>query len=556
MSALRLSTLILIAAPLVAQEKELTSGRPITPEQACFDVTRYAIDVRVDPQSHSITGTVQVDARLLEETDALVLDLDDRLEVEKVWLQVDPEPEKLAFKHKQGELKLNVKGKLPPVGDDFALVVEYGGEPRVAPRAPWDGGFVWETTPSGQPWIATANQMQGADLWWPVKDQPDDEPATMDIRVTVPKPLICASNGKLMSVTDAEEDGWHTFHWHVSTPINHYGVALNIAPYETIVREYTSTAGDTFEVTYWVLPENVEKGKVLMDDILRQMRFMEETYGPYPFRGDKYGVAETPHLGMEHQSIIAYGNNYRGNPWGTQRGFDFLHLHEFAHEWWANLVTARNWNDFWIHEGFATYAEALYVEHLHGEEAYHEQMGEKRGGILNAGAVAPRDPMSTADMYFGDRPGSPGGDIYSKGAWILHTLRWVVGDEAFFPILRRMAYPDPDLEDLTDGSACHFATTDEFQAIAEEISGQDLGWLFEVYLRQPKLPKLETRQKGDKLYLEWDVPDDLPFPMPVQVQAGDLILRVDVPAGGGETELFDAEYVQVDPRMWILKEEK
>ena len=207
-------TLVLATTPS-AQDPELTSGRPITPEQACFDVSRYAIDIRVDPESRSITGSVQIDARLVAETDELVLDLHDNLEVEKVWLQVEPEPRSIRFKHKQGRLEINVKGHMPPVGSDFAVIVEYGGEPRVAPNAPWDGGFVWEETPSGAPWIATANQMQGADLWWPVKDQPDDEPDTMDIRVTVPKPLICASNGKLMSVTDADKEGWHTFHWHV-----------------------------------------------------------------------------------------------------------------------------------------------------------------------------------------------------------------------------------------------------------------------------------------------------------------------------------------------------
>jgi len=304
-----------------------------------------------------------------------------------------------------------------------------------------------------------------------------------------------------------------------------------------------------------VLPENVEQGKILMEDILRQMAFMEATFGPYPFRGDKYGVAETPHLGMEHQSIIAYGNEYRGNPWGTQHGFDFLHLHEFAHEWWANLVTAKNWNDFWIHEGFATYSEALYVEHLRGEDAYRVQMSEKRRGIRNVGTVAPREARSTRDMYFGDRPDSPGSDIYNKGCWILHTLRWTVGDDAFFPILRRMAYPDPELENRTDGSACRFATTDELLAIAEELSGQDLDWFFEVYLRQPKLPKLESKQKGDTLYLEWETPNDLPFPMPVQVQAGDLMMRVEVPEKGAKVDLHDADYVKVDPWNWLLKDE-
>jgi aminopeptidase N len=252
--------------------------------------------------------------------------------------------------------------------------------------------------------------MQGADLWWPCKDQPDDEADSVVINVTVPKPLVCASNGQLFGVYDAEST--RTFTWSVTTPINTYGIALNIAPYETISRDYTSIAGDTFPVTYWVLPENLAKGKVLFEDNLKQMRGLEELFGPYPFRADKYGVAETPHLGMEHQTIIAYGNDYRGDLWGEDRGYDELHLHEFAHEWWANLVTAKNWNDFWIHEGFASYAQALYAERVAGETAYFTEMQEQRRHA-NRAAIAPREPRSTAEMYFGDVPGSPGGDIYA-----------------------------------------------------------------------------------------------------------------------------------------------
>src|SRR5262249_13972544 len=170
-------------------------------------------------------------------------------------------------------------------------------------------------TPSGAPWIATCNQMQGGDLWWPCKDQPDDEADEVFINVTVPSSLVVASNGRFEgvqkdvdAVTMTGRGGWNTHRWHVTTPINTYGIALNIAPYETITRDYTSVAGDTFPVTFWVLPENKEKGKVLFEDILRQMAFYESVFGPYPFRRDKYGVAGTPHLGMEHQSIIAYGN--------------------------------------------------------------------------------------------------------------------------------------------------------------------------------------------------------------------------------------------------------
>ncbi len=545
-----------LAASVSAQsDPSLTSGRPVPPEQACYDVLSYRLDVRVDPEAQSILGRVVMRARLLAPSDVIALDLDGRMEVRDVLFgDGDPELVGADFTHTDGEIRVQAKTHFEregiEPGDEFEVAVAYGGAPRVAPRAPWDGGFVWETTADGSPWIATANQMQGADLWWPCKDQPDDEPAEMDIFVTVPKPLVCASNGKLVSTTE-NAAGELVYHWHVSTPINAYGVALNIAPYRTITRDYTSVAGDTFPITYWVLPENYEQGLVLFEDIVKTTRFFEETFGPYPFRADKYGVAETPHLGMEHQSIIAYGNDYRGNPWGQQRGFDFLHHHEMAHEWWANLVTCANWKDFWIHEGFGTYAQALYVEKLHGAQAYRETLLDYRGTLANQAAVAPREAMSTTDVYFA--PG--GGDIYNKGSWILHTLRWVMGDEAFFVALRRMAYPDEALEATTDGSACRFADTEEIRSIAEKYAGENLAWFFEVYLRQPALPRLEVEREGDTLRLSWAVPDGLPFPMPVEVRIGDELRRIELPDGSVELEIDAGTEVTVDPNSWLLKVE-
>jgi len=565
--------LLLLALCLTAQRsrsrEELTSGRPVPPGESCYDVQAYDLAVRVDPARHEIEGCLRMTARLLQPSEELVLDLDSRLEVSGVWLSAatdsgqDDEGERVRFQHEGGEIRVRVPANtLEPAPSLFELTVRYAGKPREAPRPPWDGGFIWSKTRSGAPWIATANQMQGADLWWPCKDQPDDEAQRVLLRVTVPAGLTVATNGAFDSVREDYDavkaqasKGWNTHQWHVSTPINTYGIALNIAPYETITREYTSVAGDTFPVTYWVLPENVEQGKLLFEDILQQMRGLEELFGPYPFRGDKYGVAETPHLGMEHQSIIAYGNQYHGNPWGEQYGFDMLHLHEFAHEWWANLVTCRNWNDFWIHEGFASYAQALYCEKRLGPEAYFREMQALARGITNRAAVAPREPRSTAEMYFGDREGSPGGDIYNKGAWIVHSLRWCLGDELFFQALRRMAYPDPALEQDRSGQACRFATTDELCAIVERVSDRDLGWFFEVYLRQPALPELRWKARGGKLTLEWHAPGSGKeagpvFPMPVEVRVGEQLVRVECPGGKGELEV--GRDFEVDPRGWIL----
>ncbi len=530
-------------------EERNTSGLPLPAEQAAYDVLHYDLALRVDPEERSIEGRLVMRARLLEPVPALVLDLDPGLEVQDVELAGGAAP----WTREGGRIRVTDAAGFSRVGAELEVAVRYRGKPRVAPNPPWDGGFTWATTGTGEPWIATSCQGEGADLWWPCKDQPSDEPDSMDLHVTVPKPLVVASNGRLLSVEKAER-GWQTYHWHVSTPINNYGVALNIAPYATLEKDYESLAGDVFPVTYWVLPENEKRGRELFEEMLEHLRFFEELFGPYPFRADKYGVAETPHLGMEHQSIIAYGNEYRGNPWGEQRGFDFLLHHETSHEWWANLVTARDWKDFWIHEGFGTYAQALYVERLHGWEAYLEQMASDARRIQNRGAVAPRESHSTKEMYFSSgRPDAPDADIYFKGSWILHTLRWLVGDEPFFRALRRMAYPDPALEKTTDGSACRFSSTDEILAIAEEHTGRELDWFFEVYLRQSELPRLAAEVQGGELRLQWQVPGDRPFPMPVPVRMGRELVRVELPDGKAVVRLERGRDHAVDPEQRILK---
>ena len=541
-------------------EAPLTSGKPAPPEQTCFDVLHYSLAVRVEPETKSIQAGVKMRALWLAESPVLQLDLDDHLEVTRtqlLWVgdTLLEAPITLPFEHRAGALLIEVGDAFEQagvrVGGTFSLTVDYNGQPRIAPRPPWDGGFQWETTADGSPWIASSCQMQGADLWWPCKDQPDDEPDSMDIFVRVPEGLICASNGKLVKTTT--EDGWTLFHWQVSTPINIYGIALNIAPYVKLTRQVESITGEEFEVSYWVLPENEEKGKVLFEDLVRQVRWFEETYGPYPFRADKCGLVETPHLGMEHQSITAYGATYQGNPWGVDQGFDFLLHHELSHEWWANLVTCRNWKDFWIHESFATYAQSLYTEHLNGPAAYRVRMAEIRRGIHNRGPIAPRQPMTSADVYFG----KAGNDIYNKGAWVLHTLRWLANDdEAFFYMLRRMAYPDPAMEATSDGSACRFTDTEEILALAEKHLELDLGWFFEAYTRQASLPRLVQDHQGDELHLQWVHPDvpDLVFPMPVEILIGDELMRIEMPGGKATINVRGVESLKLDPNAWLLRE--
>jgi aminopeptidase N len=236
---------------------------------------------------------------------------------------------------------------------------------------------------------------------------------------------------------------------------------------------------------------------------------------------------------------------------GRDWGFDALHHHELAHEWWGNLVTNADWKDMWLHEGFGTYMQPLYMEQLRGKRGYHAYMADQRAGIANRAPVAPRASQTAGQIYF--RSGS---DIYGKGAWVLHTLRWTVGDSAFFRSLRRMAYPEPALERVVTGAQTRFATTDDFLRIAERESRRELGWMFEVYLRQPALPRLAAQRAGGVVRLRWEVPGGLPFPMPLEVDVDGRRQRVEMPGGRAELRVPAGARVVVDPDSWVLRAEQ
>ena len=449
----------------------------------------------------------------------------------------------MRFEHRDGRIWFDLPAP-GAAGSPLEVVVDYEGTPRPARRPPWDGGFTWASTPSGKPWIATTCQGEGADLWWPCKDHPSDKPETMDLRVTVARDLVCASNGTLAS-SDENPDGTRTWHWRIASPIRAHNVALNIAPYERIDAQFTSVGGEVVPVPFYVLPEHAARARKALPDFLGYMTFFEDVLGPYPFRNEKWGIAETPHLGMEHQTIIAYGNEFES---GEYEGYDWLLHHETSHEWWGNLVTCRDWNDLWLHEGFGTYMQALWLERTFGADAYRREMAGNRRDMANAEPLAPREPMTMSAIY--------DNDVYNKGAWLLHTLRWLLGDERFFVVLRRMAYPTEALERVTDGSQVRFADTDEFARLAGEHAGQDLAWFFEVYARRASLPRLEARRQGNEVTLRWKVEGDLPFPLPVPVQVGDRIVRVEMPGGEGSVRVDEGQRYAIDPERRLLRDDR
>lgn len=571
------------------------SGGTLTAELTSYNVHFYDLDLTLNPADSTVGGDVEIHFQVVQPTDRIALALDPRLQIESVWRL--PAGDVMRFQNHSksypsqadflrrvmdstpDELPGELSGRISAVergrqlgiqrtdssrtfyvtfpetlqpGSREVISIRYSGQPRVAPRAPWDGGMVWAKTPSGDPWVGVAVQTTGAWLWWPNKDHPSDRADSVAVSLTMPDDLVVASNGRLRSVTIPEK-GWKSWHWFVSTPINNYNVTVNAAPYKLLSDTYVSIAREEMEILFWILPEFLEEGRELFPQFAQQIRYMEEIAGPYPFRAEKYGVAHAPYLGMEHQTLIAYGASFRNdNLFGRNAGFDDLHQHELAHEWWGNMVTAWDWRDFWIHEGFGTYMQALYAEHLGGREAYRDMMGLMRMRMRPEAdlEVAPRESMTSVEITRGTR----GGDVYFKGALVLHTLRFYLGDDLFFNLLRRFAYPTPELEASTDGSAMRFVTTDDLLHLAESLSGESLSWFFEVYLRQPELPELIVKRTGSLLQLQWKVPGDHPFPMPVPIQInGDVTLFTPGDSGGILLEVAEDAVVEIDPERWLLR---
>jgi aminopeptidase N len=544
--------ILCLSVPVFAQRdlgvRPTSSGGVLMPEQAAYDIKSYDLQLRPNIEEQSIKGVLTATAKIVNPIDKFVLDLDTPFMVEAVSLVNGAKQQTLTFERRGGQIWIAFP-KTQKAGETVNVRVVYGGKPRVAPRPPWVGGFVWSKTADGQPWFATAVQNDGSDLWFPVKDHPSDKPETTSLHFTVPNNLVAAANGKLQSVVK-NSDGTQTFNWFVSQPISNYNIALNVAPYKLVEDKMQSIAGDTIPIAFYVLPEHADKAQDLINKTKDYVRFFEEYLGPYPFRADKLGIAETPHLGMEHQSIIAYGNEFKYDP----DGVDTLMFHELGHEWWANLVTAKDWNDFWIHESFQSFMDALYKERLKGRESFVKSLPSRIKNLKNVKPVAPREPRTTVEMYMlpPDYTRSDN-DIYGKGALVLNSLRSLIGDAAFFKSLRRMAYPTPEMEKVTNGKQTRLVTTDEFIRIAEQQSGKKLDWFFELYVRQPALPRLVAETKPNSLVLRWETPNNMPFPMPVEVKIGGETKRVEMTNNSVTVALpQDAQYT-IDPNGWLLK---
>jgi aminopeptidase N len=518
-------------------------------EQAVFDVHSYDIDLNVDPKNKSISGSTTMTATIVIPTNVIVLDLDTPFNVSKVTepFGMDTAERELKYQRRDGKIWIWY-GLTRQTGETITVNITYAGQPRVAPNPPWVGGFMWTKTPSGADWISIAMQNDGADLLFPVKDHPSDKPSAVTMNVTVPDPLVAAGPGKLVK-TIKNKDDTSTFSWRMTNPIPNYEILFNAAPYRVIKDRVKSITGEMIPIEFYILPESFEQGAKLIEETKKYNAFFEKYLGPFPFRSQKLGIVETPHLGMEHSTLIAYGNKFRYN----QDGYDWLMLHEFGHEWWANLVTASDWRDFWIHEGFQSFMDTLYLEHLGKKDAYFAGMKNRAKNTLNVQPVAPREAKFSYEVYLlGPDHVKSNGDIYGKGAVVLHTLRYLIGDDAFFRALRRMAYPTKQMERFTDGRQTRLVNTDDFLTIAEAECKCELDWFFEVYLRQPKLPRLIPEVSGNSLNLRWETPNDLPFPMPVDIEINGKAQRIEM-RGGRASVSFTGTTPVVDPKGWVLK---
>ncbi len=472
----------------------------LTPLRSCYDVRFYHLSIKVDTTTRAIAGFNTIRFSVVNDFDLMQLDLFENMTIEKIVFdgQTDVRFEReltAVYVHFPRQLKRKAVHE---------ITIHYSGVPMEARRPPWAGGFTWARDGEGNPWVAVTCQGTGASLWWPNKDHQSDEPDSMLISVTVPSNLMNISNGRLRQKQDLG-NGWTRYDWFVSYPINNYNVTLNIGKFAHFGDVYVN-GKDTLTLDYYVLPENLEKAQRQFAQVKPMMQCFEKYFGPYPFIRDGYKLIEAPHTGMEHQSAVAYGNHYiqgyRGNA-SSEVGlmFDFIIVHETAHEWWGNSVTSNDIADMWIHESFGAYAEAVYVECLFGYDKAMSYVNGKKPNVLND-----RPIMGTYGVH---HRGS--GDMYDKGQLVLNTLRHAINnDSLWWDILRtiqqRFKYKSIDGDDI-------------FKLVNGKTR-QDWGYFFEQYLKRTNPPTLEVEvtKKGPAVTLRYrwraEVED---FRMPIKV---------------------------------------
>jgi aminopeptidase N len=472
----------------------------LTPLRTCYDIQYYHLAVKVDIDNKFISGSNLFQFRAVDDFTKLQFDLFDNLSIDKV----EYNGKTLPFSREFNAVFIEFPNTIEKGSIDF-FTVYYSGSPIQATRAPWDGGFDWKKDSNGKPFVATACQGLGASVWWPNKDHQSDEVDSMLISVSVPKDLINVSNGRLIK-TENIEDGYKTYHWKVTNPINNYNIALNIGDYVHFSEIYAGEKGN-LDVGYYILKENNQKEKIdhLKKNVRETLQAFEHWFGPYPFYEDGYKIVETAHLGMEHQSAIAYGNKYQngylgrdGSNTGWGKKWDFIVVHESGHEWFGNNITAADLADMWIHESFTNYSEALFIDYFYGKEASQAYVHGNRPGILND------KPLQ--GPYKVNKEGS--GDMYIKGGVLHNMVRTIIdNDDKWRSILRglneKFYHRQVDYHDIV--------------AYISKETDVDFSSIFEQYVKNTGIPTLEiTFDNSGQPFGRW-VSEVEGFNMPVHI---------------------------------------
>lgn len=472
----------------------------ITPGRAWWDVTYYGVTVQPDFNTKSIKGLNNIHFTVLEAGSTMQLDLQLPMEITSVlWNN-----SQLKYTRDSNIYLIHFPEPLQK-NSLQQLVVSFQGTPREAVRPPWDGGWIWKRDSKGRPWMSVACQGLGASVWYPCKDHQSDEPDSASLTIVVPDSLTGVGNGRLRAVSK-NNDGTTVYTWVVKNPINNYSLIPYIGKYVNWSETITGEKGN-LDCSYWVLDYHLKQGKAQFQQVPPMIKCFEEWFGPYPFYEDSYKLVESPHLGMEHQSAIAYGNGFKngysgrdlsGSGWGLK--WDFIIIHESAHEWFGNNITSKDIADMWIHESFANYAEIIFTGCQFGKEAGTDYVIGIRKAIVN--------DIPVTGPYGVNHEGS--GDMYYKGANMIHTIRQVINnDSTFKAILRGM-------------NKTFYHQTVTARQVEDYISKQshiDCSKIFDQYLLHTEIPVLEYSITGNEIFYRWVNCID-GFNLPVKINEG------------------------------------
>jgi len=440
----------------------------LRPERTCYDITHQELTVKILPESRSIEGSNLIHFEVLEATDRIQVDLFSQYEIPSITM----EGKELDFSRKHNAVFVELDSVLNP-GQTAALKVSYHGVPRGAPDPPWDGGFIWKET-EGKLSVGVTCEHLGASSWWPTKDHLSDKPDSMDIHIQAPAGYDVVSNGNLVEMSD-RSGGYTNHHWHVSYPINNYNVSFYMGHYAHFSETYKNSMGVPVDIDYYVLEDHLDSARNYYAKTLSIVKTFEKLFGDYPYPVDGLGFVESPYAGMEHQGAIAIGDVLEfDSTYEVYQGYPFLVVHETAHEWWGNAVAVGDMADILISEGFATYAEHLLIEELFGHDEYIDKVAENMFMIYNIWPmVADRDV--NADAFLG-------GDVYNKGAAMLHCLRAIINDDSVFKLMIKHFYQE---------SIYQIVDSEDFIAHVKKYYDGPLDDFFDVFMKQSTPPTLE-----------------------------------------------------------------